>query len=85
MWPGNFVDWGNGFCNWGPSFGSGHWFMGWLFPLLFWGIILYFFIWLIKQFIPRRQSKSDSALEILRKRYAAGEITQQEFATIASK
>ena len=82
MWPNSFVGWGNGFCNWGPSFGSGPWFLGWLFPLLFWGFIIYCFIMLAKMLFSRGQSnESDIALEMLRQRFASGEIDQQEFDT----
>lgn len=80
MWASNFLGWGNGFCNWGSSVGAGPWFIGWLFPLLFWGGIFYLFFLLIKQIFSRGQSnESDAALEIVRQRYASGEIDQQEF------
>jgi len=90
MGPGNFANWGYGFCNWGPGLGLGHGFMGWLFPLLFWGLFIYCFIRLLRHFIPHgKTSGTDTALEMLRARYASGEINQEEFTemklTLASK
>lgn len=51
-----------------------------LFMLLFWGVVIVGVAlgirWLISQ---GKQSPSDSALEILRQRYARGEINKEEF------
>lgn len=48
--------------------------------LLFWGLIIVGLVlgirWLISQ---AKESRSDSALEILRQRYARGEINKDEF------
>ena len=80
MWGANVSEWGNSFCGWGPSFGHGPWFMGWLFPLLFWGLIAYLAFSVLKQlFSSNRSNHSDSALEVLRNRFAAGEINEKEY------
>jgi len=80
MWGSNFSHWGNDFCAFGPSFGHGLWFMGWLFPLLFWGGIAYLIYSVIKAlFSNKTERQHDSALELLRKRFAAGEISEQEY------
>lgn len=74
--------WGtNSFCGWGPSFGHGPWFIGWLFPILFWGLIAYLVFSLIKSLFSSstRSSQSDAALGILRNRFAAGEIDEKEY------
>ena len=72
--------WENSFCGWGSSFGHGPWFFGWLFPLLFWGHISYLAFSVIHHFFFTDQSaKSDGALDILRNRFAAGEISEQEY------
>lgn len=51
-----------------------------LMMLVFWGVVIFGFVlcirWLARQ---GRESKSDPALEILRQRYARGEINKEEF------
>lgn len=51
-----------------------------LFMLVFWGLVVAGVViairWLVQQ---GRGSRSDAALEILRERYARGEIDQEEF------
>jgi putative membrane protein len=72
-------DWGR----WDPMWGLwGAWGIGviLLMMLLFWGLIVAGFVlgirWLIRQ---GRESRPDPALEILRQRYARGEIGRDEF------
>ena len=56
------------------GFGMG---FGFIFMLLFWGII----IWLIITLINKSQSNKNEqdSLTILKKRYASGEITKKQF------
>lgn len=80
MWGSGFGEFGNGFCSWGPSFGHGPWFFGWLFPILFWGIIAYVVFKILSNLFSGGQTNpNDSALEILRNRFASGEINEQEY------
>jgi len=77
-------NWG-GFCNGASFFGFGQGFFGWIFPLLFWGLIIYGIISIVRGLMHRNQSsKSDRPLDILRKRYASGEINEQEFSKMKS-
>jgi len=59
------------------GFGMG---FGFIFMLLFWGII----IWLIVTLINASQSNKNEpdSLTILKRRYASGEITKKEFETM---
>jgi putative membrane protein len=73
-------DWGG----WHPMWGMwGVWGIGmFLFMFLFWALVITGLIlgirWLITQGRPAG-SASDTALEILRQRYAKGEINKEEF------
>ncbi|MFQ5741481.1 MAG: SHOCT domain-containing protein [Acidobacteriota bacterium] len=64
---------------WGLGYGP----VGWMIMLLFWGLIVVGVVlllrWLLEQTRPRGGSSGESALEILKKRYAKGEIDKEEF------
>ncbi len=47
--------------------------------VLFWGAIIALGVWAIRSFAGPRHHGEDAALETLRKRLAAGEISQEEF------
>lgn len=58
------------------------WFGGGWFMMIFWWIIIIGLIYLAVKFVAGQKSGptlSESALEILKKRYARGEISKQEF------
>jgi len=91
LWPfstalaqtGRYHDW-----NMMPGM-MGHWGFGWyggIFTIAFWIVILVGLIFLVKWLIQSTgrdrtgDGKSDRALEILRERYAQGEIDKDEFA-----
>lgn len=62
-------------CGWMPMMGIGLFGM-----ILFWGLLIAGTVFLIRWFIGETVIKrEDSALEILKKRYARGEINKQEF------
>lgn len=55
---------------------------GWIMMLVFWGLIIAGIIVLARALTHRNvsgQPGPDSALEILRRRYAGGEITKEQF------
>lgn len=68
---GNFNGWGG----WGM--------MGWsggIMMLLFWAAVILLAVWLVRGFVPAAAPESrDTAIETLRRRYAAGEIDATEY------
>jgi len=64
------------------SDGSGMWFGGG-FGWVFWIVIIAVLVWVIKMASDKgsssQNSSDDSPLEILKKRYARGEIDEQEY------
>jgi putative membrane protein len=68
---------------WGPS--GGFW-PGMIFMLLFWVLIILGVIalvaWLAKQGRPDSHAGPESPLDVLKKRYARGEIDKEEYESI---
>ncbi len=66
------MHWGD--YGWGMGF-------GWLFMIIFWGLVILGVIYIVKMIAERSRpsEKGESALDILKKRYAKGEITREEF------
>ena len=64
---------------WGEHDGMGWWMLfGSVWFVVFWGFV----IWLFARVLGRsdsRESREDTALEILKRRYARGEITKEEY------
>lgn len=86
--PSTWAQWrGYGEGGWfGPgTMGWGMWGWGWIFMLFFWGLVIVALIFLIRWLASPGRSRlssekpPDSALEILRQRYAKGEIDKEEF------
>ncbi len=70
-------------CN-GYGFAGGFWFM-WIFWLVILGLIVGLVVWLVNRANRPTISQSPSgvaALDILKKRYARGEITKEEYEDI---
>lgn len=66
------MNWGN--YGWGMGF-------GWIFMVLFWALVILGIVYIV-QTISRRSGQSgteETPLDILKKRYAKGEISKEEF------
>lgn len=70
----------NDYGGWGAGNIMG-WFGGGFMMVLFWAAIIIFIVWVVKEIGGRNHEKpnSNSALEILKERYAKGEINKEEF------
>lgn len=68
------MHWSN--YGWGMGFG-----FGWLLMILFWVLVILGVIYLIKLIAggKKGEEKEPRAVEILKKRYAKGEINKEEF------
>jgi|TARA_B100001971_G_C18140262_1_gene509991 putative membrane protein len=61
----------------GSFFGMG---FGILFMVIFWGTMIWLIIWLVNQYSkPKKDNKTESPIDILKKRYAKGEITKKQY------
>ena len=65
----------------GPEMMWGWWGMGWIFMIVILGILILCLIFLIRWLLGMTKVSrgEESALEILKKRYARGEIGKEEF------
>ncbi len=61
---------------WGMGFG-----LGWVAMIIFWALLVLGIVYLIKMFAgsPKGANKEETAIDILKKRYAKGEISKEEF------
>lgn len=68
----------NWLCGPGSFFGGP---FGWLLNLAFWLAVILLAIWLVRTLLERRgnQGSTPSPLEILKHRYASGEIDRDDF------
>ena len=69
------------FGHWGYGYGYG---FGWIFMILWWAFILAAIVATVKWIVTptsggHRPPREKSALDILKERYARGEIEQEEF------
>lgn len=66
------MNWGN--YGWGMGF-------GWIYMIIFWALVILGIVYVVKLASrgPKGADKEESALDILKKRYAKGEITKEEY------
>ncbi|MDO8567217.1 MAG: SHOCT domain-containing protein [Dehalococcoidales bacterium] len=75
---------GYGYGMMGPWMMGGYWW-GWFMPIImiiFWGLVIWGIVALVRGLSrgdAGSATQADSALEILKRRYARGEITKQEY------
>ncbi len=62
---------------WGGMMG-GYGYGGWILGFIFWILVLIGLVLLIK-YLWEGRGRKDSAIEILKRRYASGEISKEEF------
>lgn len=64
---------------WG-GMGGGGWGFGWLGMIVFWVLIILAFVALVKWLSDKNgPAKEETPLQVLQKRYARGEIDEQEY------
>jgi putative membrane protein len=56
----------------------------WFFMILFWALVLFGLVWTIRWLADRNKQRgekrnAESPMDVLKKRYAKGEISQEEF------
>lgn len=66
------INWGN--YGWGMGF-------GWILMFLFWALVILGIVYIVQAISrgPGQSGTEDTSLDILKKRYAKGEITKEEF------
>ncbi len=67
--------------HWGNFIGMGYGGFGWVLMVLFWVVVLFGFIYLARQLFggTRAVAGKESAADILKKKYAEGEITKDQY------
>ena len=85
MEPGMMSGYGGMMGGYGNQFGFGFNPLGWILSLVFWGLVIGGVVWLVVWFARSAggtagAARPDSAIEILKARYARGEITKEQFA-----
>ena len=66
----------NGYGGWGNMMG---YLGGGIMTILFWGAVIYFIVWLVRNNRTNETDSSKKALDILKERYAKGEMDKKEF------
>ena len=76
MMYGLYNDYGYG--GWGAGNMMG-WFGGGIMMVAFWVLFIVFIVWVVREISGKNSQSSSTALDILKERYAKGEIGKEEF------
>ena len=68
----------NGYGVWGYGSMMG-WFGGGFMMIVFWALFIALIVWIVREVSGRHSHSSSQALNILKERYAKGEISKEEF------
>ena len=55
------------------------WFGGGLMMIVFWALIVMLIVWLVREISGRHSGSNSRVLDILKERYAKGEISKEQF------
>ena len=67
----------NGYeCGAGSMMG---WFGGGIMMIVFWVLFIALIVWVVREFSGKNSKSSSNALDILKERYAKGEMNKEEF------
>ena len=70
----------DGYEGFGPSNMMGFW-GGGIIMIAFWVLLVVFIVWIVREVSGKNSRSNSNALEILKERYAKGEINKEEFET----
>ena len=56
-----------------------HGLFGSIFMIVFWIAVIYFIVWLVRENTNKNGSGDKKSLDVLKERYAKGEITKEQF------
>ena len=68
----------NGYDGWGAGSMMG-WFGGGIMMIVFWALFIALIVWVVREVSGRNSRSGLQALDILKERYAKGEINKEEF------
>jgi putative membrane protein len=68
----------DGYNGWGAGSMMG-WFGGGIMMIVFWVLFIALIVWVVREFSGKNSKSSSNALDILKERYAKGEMNKEEF------
>ena len=71
----------NGYGDWGAGNMMG-WYGGGIMMVIFWALIIGLIVWVVREVNGRHSHPISQAFDILKERYAKGEISKEEFTSM---